>query len=32
VKSVCSLGDDDMGADDSDGNIVKVDRFTDAAG
>lgn len=32
VKSVCSLGADDMGADDVEGNVISVSSFTDAAG
>jgi hypothetical protein len=30
IKSVCSVGDDDLGADDVDGNIVQVSEYTDA--
>ena len=30
VKSVCSLGADDMGADDVEGNIITVSSFIDA--
>jgi hypothetical protein len=32
VKSVCSLGADDLGADDSEGNIITVSAYVDAAG
>ena len=32
VKSVCSLGADDMGADDVEGNIITVSSYTDASG
>ena len=32
VQSVCSLGEDDIGADDCEGNIINVSHFVDAAG
>jgi hypothetical protein len=32
VQSVCSLGADDMGADDVEGNIITVSSFLDAQG
>jgi hypothetical protein len=32
VQSVCSLGDDDLGADDCEGNIIHVTKFLDVAG
>lgn len=32
VKSVCSLGDDDLGADDVEGNVISVSAYIDAAG
>jgi len=32
VQSVCALGDDDMGADDVEGNIISISSFTDASG
>lgn len=32
VQSVCALGDDDMGADDCEGNIIHVSKYTDAEG
>ena len=32
VKSVCSLGADDLGADDAEGNIITVSAYIDAAG
>lgn len=27
VQSVCSLGNDDLGEDDNEGNILKVERY-----
>jgi hypothetical protein len=32
VMSICALGDDDMGADDCEGNMITVSKFTDAQG
>jgi len=32
VKSVCSLGADDLGADDVEGNIISVSSYIDAQG
>ena len=32
VQSVCSLGEDDMGADDCEGNIINVSHYVDAVG
>ena len=32
IRSVCALGDDDMGADDVNGNIVHLMRYTDSNG
>ena len=32
VRSVCSLGDDDLGADDVEGNIITLSSYTDSAG
>jgi len=32
VKSVCSLGADDLGADDVESNIISVSSFVDASG
>ena len=32
VRSICSLGEDDMGADDTDSNLIEVLEYTDSAG
>lgn len=32
VRSVCALGDDDLGADDCEGNIIHVSHFVDSNG
>ena len=32
IVSVCSIGDDDMGADDVEGNILHVAKYTDSEG
>jgi hypothetical protein len=32
VRSVCSLGDDDIGADDTEANVIQVLKYQDANG